>query len=68
MVTAEKMPELLTRAEAARLLRCSLPTLDKYLRAEAAGRRLPSYRPSGRILIRADDLESWLAQHPCVRG
>jgi excisionase family DNA binding protein len=57
------MTELLTAAETARLLRCSLRTLD---RERADGRGCPFVRIGARVRYRRADVESFIAAH--VRG
>ena len=57
------MTKLLTALETARLLRCSLRTLD---RERADGRGCPFIRIGGRIRYRLADIESYIAAH--VRG
>lgn len=54
---------LLTAAETARILRCSLRTLD---RERADGRGCPFVRIGGRIRYRRADVEAFVAAH--VRG
>jgi excisionase family DNA binding protein len=54
---------LLTAAETARLLRCSLRTLD---RERADGRGCPFVRIGGRIRYRRADIETFVAAN--VRG
>jgi hypothetical protein len=51
---------LLTAPEAARLLRCSLRTLD---RERADGRGCPFVRINGRIRYRRVDIESFIVAH-----
>ena len=51
---------LLTAPEAARLLRCSLRTLD---RERADGRGCPFVRIGGRIRYRRVDVESFIVAH-----
>jgi excisionase family DNA binding protein len=57
------MTELLTAAETAQLLRCSLRTLD---RERADGRGCPFVRIGARIRYRRADVEAFVAAH--VRG
>ena len=57
------MTELLTAAEVARLLRCSLRTLD---RERADGRGCPYVRIGRRIRYRRADVEAFVAAQ--VRG
>jgi hypothetical protein len=57
------MTELLTAVETARLLRCSLRTLD---RERAEGRGCPFVRMGCRIRYRRADIESFIVAH--VRG
>jgi excisionase family DNA binding protein len=57
------MTELLTAVETARLLRCSLRTLD---RERAEGRGCPFVRIGGRVRYRKADVEAFVAAH--VRG
>jgi excisionase family DNA binding protein len=54
---------LLTPGETARLLRCSLRTLD---RERAEGRGCPFVRIGGRIRYRRADIESFIVAH--LRG
>ena len=54
------MTELLTAAEVARLLRCSLRTLD---RERSDGRGCPFVRIGGRIRYRRADVEAFVAAH-----
>jgi excisionase family DNA binding protein len=54
---------LLTAAEAAKYLRCSLRTLD---RERAAGRGCPFVRMGRRIRYRREDIEAFVAAH--LRG
>jgi len=51
-------PEYVTRTEAADMLRCSLPTLDK-LRAQG---RIPWAKPGQEMLIRRADIERYLRE------
>jgi len=51
-------PEFFTREEAANLLHCSLPTLDK-LRAQG---RLPWAKPGQEVLLRRSDVERYLRE------
>lgn len=46
---------LLTRAEAARLCRCSVETFDQHVRPQ-----LPVLRVGRRVLVRSEDLEAWM--------
>jgi excisionase family DNA binding protein len=57
------MTELLTAGEVARLLRCSLRTLDRE-RADGCG--CPFVRIGARIRYRRSDVEAFVAAH--VRG
>jgi len=57
------MTELLTAAEVARLLRCSLRTLD---RERSDGRGCPFVRIGSRIRYRRADVDAFVAAH--VRG
>ena len=57
------MTELLTALETARLLRCSLRTLD---RERAEGRGCPFVRMGGRIRYRRADVEAFVKAH--LRG
>ena len=57
--TAEPAPELLTIAEAARLLRAPVATL-RYWRHLGTGPR--SFRLGRRVLYRHDDLQAWVEQ------
>ena len=54
------MTELLTALETARLLRCSLRTLD---RERADGRGCPFVRIGRRIRYRRADVEAFVAAH-----
>ena len=57
------MTELLTALETARLLRCSLRTLD---RERAEGRGCPFVRMGGRIRYRTEDVHAFVKAH--LRG
>lgn len=54
--TAKPKPEYVTRTEAAAVLHCSLPTLDK-LRAQG---RLPWAKPGSEVLIDRNGLERYM--------
>jgi excisionase family DNA binding protein len=57
------LPDLLTAAEAARYLRCSLRTLD---RERAVGNGCPFVRLGNRIRYRRSDIDAFVAAN--VRG
>lgn len=57
------MEELLTAAETAQILRCSLRTLD---RERAVGNGCPFVRLGGRIRYRRSDIDAFVAAN--VRG
>lgn len=54
--TGKPKPEYITRTEAATMLHCSLPTLDK-LRAQG---RLPWAKPGSEVLIDRNGLERYM--------
>lgn len=56
--TPSPASEYVTRQEAAAILRCSLPTLDK-LRAEG---RLPWAKPGQEVLIRREDIDRFMRE------
>lgn len=49
----------ITPAEAARLLRRSIPTLERWRRARIGP---PFYRVCGRVLYDSDDIDAWIEQ------